>query len=681
VIFTPIDIASSSVVLFLLLGLIAALLSRKQRLLIDICFSIAAMASLLGFTAGAWTVAGGVTEKVVLLVGLPDLPFHLRLDPLSGFFLTVIGLLSFFVSIYSIGYVRGFLGKRSVTNLVVFYCLFIAGMFMVVMADDALIFLISWEIMAAASYFLVLFEHERIENRRAAFLYIVMAHVGAISILLSFGIMAGLATGFRDFSGYTFDAMRATQFSVVWATAAFLLAFFGFAAKAGIVPLHVWLPEAHPVAPSNVSALMSGVMLKTAIYGIIRVTFDLIKVFPWWWGALVLVLGLISAIMGVLYALMQHDLKRLLAYHSVENIGIILIGIGLAMIFTSFQLPVMAALALIAGLYHTMNHAVFKGLLFMGAGAVLHATNERNMEEMGGLIHRMPWTAALFLVGCVSISALPPFNGFVSEWLTFQAFLLSPALPNPLLKLLIPLGAALLALTGALAAACFVKAFGVTFLGHWRGHHNPDVHEANWPMRFGMIMAALTCLGLGILPTMFIGWMDIIAEQLVGTKIGTSAGAYGWMWLTPVAPERASYSGMIVFLGILAVVVSAYLLLHVRPGKIHRVPIWDCGFEKINQRMQYNATSFSMPIRRIFGFFFSVRDRVRVGSQAGHAAFPKRLHYYIRIRDRFWLWLYKPIAVSSFWIARKVGRLQQGRIQVYLIYSFITIIVLLVFMR
>ncbi len=405
-IFTPIDIASSSVVLFLLLGLIAALLSRKQRLLIDICFSLAAIASLLGFTAGAWTVAGGVTEKIVLLVGLPDLPFHLRLDPLSGFFLTVIGLLSFFVSIYSIGYVRGFLGKRSVTSLVVFYCLFIAGMFMVVMADDALIFLISWEIMAAASYFLVLFEHERIENRRAAFLYMVMAHVGAISILLSFGIMAGLATGFRDFSGYTFDAMRATQFPVEWATAAFLLAFFGFAAKAGIVPLHVWLPEAHPVAPSNVSALMSGVMLKTAIYGIIRVTFDLIKVFPWWWGALVLVLGLISAIMGVLYALMQHDLKRLLAYHSVENIGIILIGIGLAMIFTSFQLPVMAALALIAGLYHTMNHAVFKGLLFMGAGAVLHATNERNMEEMGGLIHRMPWTAALFLVGCVSISAL-----------------------------------------------------------------------------------------------------------------------------------------------------------------------------------------------------------------------------------------------------------------------------------
>ncbi|MFZ2198540.1 MAG: hydrogenase 4 subunit B, partial [Thermodesulfovibrionales bacterium] len=679
-IFTPIDIASLSVLMFLLLGLIAALLSRKQGLLIDICFSLAAIASLLGFTAGAWTVAGGVTEKIVLLVGLPDLPFHLRLDPLSGFFLTVIGLVSFFVSIYSIGYVRGFLGKRSVTSLVVFYCLFIAGMFMVVIADDALFFLISWEIMAAASYFLVLFEHERIENRRAAFLYMVMAHVGAISILLSFGIMAGLATGFRDFSGYTFDAMRATQFSVGWSTAAFLLAFFGFAAKAGIVPLHVWLPEAHPVAPSNVSALMSGVMLKTAIYGIIRVTFDLIKVFPWWWGALVLGLGLITALLGILFALMQQDLKRLLAYSSVENIGIILIGLGLAMVFVSFKFPILAALAITAALYHTLNHAVFKGLLFMGAGAVLHATHQKNMDMMGGLIHRMPWTAALFLVGCISVSALPPFNGFVSEWLTFQAFLLSPSLTSPLLKLLVPMGAALLALTGALAAACFVKAFGVTFLGHWRGPRNAVVHEINWPMRLGMIMAALSCLCLGILPTMIIDWMDTLAAQLTGARIATSAGTLGWMWLTPIAPERASYSGMIVFLGISAVVVCAYLLLHARPGKMHRVPIWDCGFEKINERMQYNATSFSMPIRRIFGFFFSIRDRVRVGSQAGHAAFPKRLHYYLRIRDRFWLWFYKPIAVSSFWIARKVGRLQQGRIQVYLIYSFITIIVLLVFL-
>ena len=378
---------------------------------------------------------------------------------------------------------------------------------------------------------------------------------------------------------------------------------------------------------------------------------------------------------------MQHDLKRLLAYHSVENIGIILIGIGLSMIFTSYNMPLLAALALIAGLYHTMNHAVFKGLLFMGAGAVLHATDERNMEEMGGLIHWMPWTAALFLIGCVSISALPPFNGFVSEWLTFQAFLLSPALPSPLLRLLIPLGAALLALTGALAAACFVKAFGVTFLGHWRGHHKPHVHEADWFMRSGMILAALTCFLLGILPSFFIDWMDIIPQQLIGTKIGASYGAYGWMWLTPVSADRASYSGLIVFGGILLVVVAAYLVLHVRPGAIHRVPIWDCGFEKLTNRMQYNATSFSMPIRRIFGFLFNIREQVKLIPRAAYKAFPKRLNYYLRVRDRFWGWLYMPVVEFSFWISRKVGLLQQGRIQAYLIYSFVTIIVLLVFSR
>jgi len=680
-IITPLGIISSSVLLLLLTVLLVPLLKSNQRLLINISFPLATLASLLGLAGGVWAVGGGLTNKMILPVGLPDLPFHLRVDPLAGFFITVICLLSFFVSMYSVGYIKGYLGRRPVTSLVIFYCLFLAGMLMVVLADDALFFLVSWEVMAASSYFLVMFEDERLENRRAAFLYMIVAHVGAIAILLSFGIMAGLATGFESFNGYTFDAMRQAQFPVKWATAAFLLAFFGFAAKAGVVPLHVWLPEAHPVAPSNVSALMSGVMLKTAIYGIIRVTFDLIGTFPWWWGAIVLILGLASAVMGVLYALMQHDLKRLLAYHSVENIGIILIGIGLAMIFTSFNRPLLAPLALIAGLYHTMNHAMFKGLLFMGAGAVLHATDERNMEEMGGLIHWMPWTAALFLIGCVSISALPPFNGFVSEWLTFQAFLLSPALPSPLLRLLIPLGAALLALTGALAAACFVKAFGVTFLGHWRGHHKPHVHEADWFMRSGMILSALTCFLLGILPTFFIDWMDIIPEQLIGTRIGASSGAYGWLWLTPVSPDRASYSGPIVFGGILLVVVATYLILHVRPGTIRRVPIWDCGFEKITSRMQYNATSFAMPIRRIFGFLFNIKQQVKLTPRAAYKAYPKRLNYYLRVRDRFWGWIYKPVVQSSFWVSRRVGWLQQGRIQAYLIYSFITIIILLLFSR
>jgi formate hydrogenlyase subunit 3/multisubunit Na+/H+ antiporter MnhD subunit len=680
-IISPIHLISLSFLLLLLLLALTPFLRLNQRLLINAGFPLISIASLLAAIAGVWAVASKGTYRVILPAGLPDLPFHLRLDLLSGYFLVVVGLLAFFVSIYSIGYVKGYLGHRSVTRMVVFYTFFLAGMFLVVLADDALFFLIAWEMMAASSYFLVLFEDERVENRRAAFLYLVVAHVGAIAILLSFGVMAGLATGFSGFQSYTFDAMRETELPAGLATLAFLLAFFGFAAKAGVIPLHVWLPEAHPVAPSNVSALMSGVMLKTAIYGIVRVAFDLIGDFPWWWGALVLVFGLVSAVMGVLYALMQHDLKRLLAYHSVENIGIILIGIGLAMIFTSFNMSILAALALIAGLYHTLNHAMFKGLLFMGAGAVLHATHERNMEEMGGLIRFMPWTAVFFLIGCISISALPPFNGFVSEWLTYQAFLLSPALPSPLLNLLIPLGAALLALTSALAAACFVKAFGVTFLGHRRGHHHGRVHEAGWSMRTGMLLAALTCLGLGVLPTVLLQWMDPLAEYLVDGTIAASASGFGWMWLTPIAAERASYSAPVAFVGILSVVVITYLLLHARPGAIHRAPLWDCGFEKITNRMQYTATSFSMPLRRIFGFLFSIKEHVRQLPPATHPVFPERLHYHLRVRDRFWMWIYQPVVDASFWLSRRIGRMQQGRIQIYLIYSFATIIVLLIISR
>ena len=677
----PIHLAGASVLLLIGSSVLSIFLGRFQSLVVQVSFSLTSAASLLALVAGVWAVNSNITNQAVMAIGLPDLPFHLRLDPLAGFFITIVGALSFFVSIYSLGYVKGLIAQRSITRLVVFYELFLAGMFMVILADDAFFFLIAWEVMAAASYFLVLFEDERLENRRAAFLYIVIAHVGAIAILLSFGVMAGLVKGFEGFHGYTFDAMRQAEFTPAWATAAFLLSFFGFAAKAGLIPLHIWLPEAHPVAPSNVSALMSGVMLKTAIYGIVRVTFDLIHVFPWWWGALVLVMGLVSAVLGVLFALMQNDLKRLLAYSSVENIGIVLIGIGLAMIFTSFQLHLLAALALTAGLYHALNHAMFKGLLFMGAGAVLHAAHERNMEKMGGLIHMLPWTSVLFLVGCISISGLPPFNGFVSEWLTFQAFLLSPSLPSPLMKLLIPMGAALLALTAALSAACFVKAFGITFLGQWRGQHAPHIQEVDWTMKLGMILTAACCLILGILPTLVIDWMDTVPEHLVGSKISTSAGEFGWMWLTPVARERASYSGPMVFFVILAVIVIAYLLLHVRSGSIRRVPLWDCGFEKVTQRMQYTSTSFAMPIRRIFGFFFSIREQVKLDPQALHRVLPGKMHYYLRIRDRFWGWLYKPLVDASFWMSRMAGRLQQGRIQTYLIYSFVTIIILLMFMR
>ncbi|MBE7414887.1 MAG: hydrogenase 4 subunit B [Deltaproteobacteria bacterium] len=675
---SPLDLSIASVIVLLCASAAAPLLSSKQKHLVTFTFAASAFASLLAFAGGLSALYGGAAESVKLLIGLPDLPFYLRLDPLSGFFIMVVAALGFCVSIYSIGYVRSFIGRRSVTPLAVFYCLFMAGMLLVLLSDDAYSFMVSWELMALSSFLLVCFEDERPQNRKAAFIYLLIAHIGAILILLSFGLLAGNAAGFTDFSGYTFQAMRESGISGGWASAAFLLGFFGFAAKAGVVPLHAWLPEAHPAAPSNVSALMSGAMLKTAVYGMARLSFDLLPVSAWWWGGLVLTLGLISALMGVLYALMQHDLKRLLAYHSVENIGIILIGLGLAMIFTSFNMPLMAALALTAGLYHTLNHAMFKGLLFMGSGAVLHATGQRNMEGMGGLIHRMPWTAPLFLVGCLSISALPPLNGFVSEWLTFQSFLLSPVLPSRLLNILIPLGAAMLALTGVLAAACFVKVFGVVFLGRWRGRHKTEVHEVGWSMRAGMGLTAFACIALGVFPTLMIDMMNSIPGAMLGVKLDVHRGL-SWIWLAPVSAERASYSAPIALLGICAAIAAAYIVAHARKTAVRRAPAWDCGFEKMTSRMQYNATSFSMPIRRIFGFLFSIKEGARASGKHPSAFFPGKYTYTLRVRDRLWYFFYKPAADVSFWLARKAGKLQHGRIQIYLLYSFVTLIALLVF--
>jgi len=655
------------------------MLGRSQPSLIRFSSILSAIASLAAFWGGFSSVFAGSTEAASLPIGLPDMPFYLRLDPVSGFFAALLGLMGFFISIYSAGYLRGFLARRPVTSLLVFSNIFMAGMLLVLLSDDAYFFLISWEIMTASSFFLVCFEDDHVQNRRAAFVYMVIAHVGAVLILLSFGLIAGFASGFENFQGYTFSAMRTAQISTAWSSIAFILAFLGFAAKAGVVPLHVWLPEAHPVAPSNISALMSGVMLKVALYGLIRVCFDILGVTEWWWGGLVLVFGLLSAVLGVLYALMENDLKRLLAYSSVENIGIILIAVGLAMIFTSFRMETLAALAMAAALYHMLNHAVFKGLLFMAAGAVVHSAHEGNMEKLGGLIHKMKWTAPLFLAGCLAASGLPPFNGFVSEWLIFQSFLLSPALPNSLLNLFIPLGAALLALAVALSARAFVKVYGITFLGKWRGQQARDVHEVNWPMRAGMSLAALSCLSLGVFPNLVIGWLDIIPEMLVSGRISPTAEASGWLWLTPVAAERASYSAPMVFLGIALIVGIVYLTFRTRDVSVRRAPLWDCGFEKMTNRMQYTSTSFSMPTRQNFGFVFSIKETAKIIGKKDAGLFPEKYIYHLKVRDRIWNFCYKPFSDGSFWLARKVGRLQHGRIQIYLLYSFITLVVLLVF--
>jgi hydrogenase-4 component B len=633
----------------------------------------------LGALAGIALAAFGLhavwlpAQSMTLPLGLPDLPFHLRVDPLAGFFLMLLGSVSAGISVYAAGYFRTEPSGR--LALIAFqYHVFLASMAFVLLADDAYLFMVAWETMALASYFLVVTDHKVAANRSAGFLYLLIAHLGAIAILLCFGVLHG---GRGD---YSFEALRAAQLQPAWATLAFLLAFFGFGAKAGMLPLHAWLPEAHPAAPSPVSALMSGVMIKTAIYGMVRVIFDLIGHVRWEWGLVVLVIGAGTTLFGVLYALMQHDLKRLLAYHSVENIGIILLGLGMAMVFIGFGHPAAGALGLIAGLYHTLNHAVFKGLLFLGAGSILHSTGLRNLNDMGGLIHSMPKTAFYFLVGALAISALPPLNGFVSEWLTFQAALQATLLQNGIVRSLLPLFAATLALAGALTAMCFVKVFGIAFLGQPRepAHPSPLPHagDAADMERFGMAWLAAGCFVLGLFPTSFLLVLNRVAASLGGAGLSEQALAgSGWLWLVPTAPDKASYSALIFLVVIVAVtLLTLFLVRRFFHGRARLVDPWDCGYPEQTPRMQDTADAFGQPIRHVFGPLYRM-ERVLPGPED---AAPR---YVLKIEDRHWYWLYLPVARAADFISSKVALLQQGRISVYLLYSFITLIALLVFVR
>ncbi|MGV0950887.1 MAG: hydrogenase 4 subunit B, partial [Azonexus sp.] len=533
------------VLFWLALGFGALLLQGSQRLRSGLVFSFGALGALGIAGVG---VAGLMSpaSTMILPVGLPELPFHLRLDALSAFFMVLLGSAAFGVTVYASGYFKSMVAGP-LALLALWYHLFLAGMVMVLLADDAYAFMVAWEVMALSSYFLVTTDHKVPEIRRAGFLYLLIAHIGAISLLLTFGVLQG---GHGD---YTFGTMRLAEMTPFWGSVVYLLALFGFGAKAGLVPLHVWLPEAHPAAPSPVSALMSGVMLKTAIYGLLRVTFDLLSIRMAWWGTLALALGLITALYGVIFAAVQSDIKRLLAWSSIENIGVILAAFGLTLIFYTDGKGAMAALTMTALLYHAINHAFFKGLLFIGTGSVLHATGVRHMGYLGGLIRFMPWTAWLTLIGALAIAGLPPLNGFVSEWLLLQAFLLTPGLSQPYLNMVIPVAAATVALAAALSAYVMVKFYGVVFLGQPRDPALYHAHEANWAERIGMMWLAAGCVLLGLLPTQVIVWIEPAVRMLVWQALPSSGT---WLFLTPISAERASYSPLIFF----AVVVVMLLL-------------------------------------------------------------------------------------------------------------------------
>ena len=655
----PIDGMLAVMAGWLLISVVGVVALRRLDVVSHVLFPIG---GLLGLVLCALALAAlmDMPEVAVLPLGLPSLPFHLRLDRLSAYFVMVIGAASAGISAFAAGYFRQ--GEGTPPGLLCLeYHGFLVTMVGVVLADDAYSFMVMWETMALTSFFLVTANHRIPEVRSAGYLYITMARIGAIAILLCFGVLQA------NTGDYTFANMRAQALSPFWASVAFLLAVLGFGAKAGVLPLHVWLPEAHPAAPSPVSALMSGVMLNTAIYGILRVSFDLLHIRLWWWGGLLLAIGMATALFGVVFAAVQTDMKRLLAYSSIENMGLLFVGMGLTLIFSGYDMMPMAALALTATLYHVASHACFKSLLFLGTGSVLHATSERNLGKLGGLIRTMPWVGWLTLLGVLTSAGLPPLAGFVSEWLLLQSFLFAPGLPVPLLTMLIPVVAATIALVAALAGYTMVKFFGVIFLGQPREDKLAQAHDAGILERAGMVWLALGCAGLGLLPTQFIRLIDPVTRQLVHAGLGPKVANHGWL-LAPNSMEQASYGPVIFLLGILGSFALAFLLVRwLYHGRVRRAPPWACGFPWVNARMQDTAEGFGQPIRQIFEPFFVMRRELPT-------PFDKQPRYRVTLEDHFWRWMYVPITDLANYLARLMGKMQQGRISVYLLYSFLTLI-------
>lgn len=648
-------------------GLLGLAVPHNSRFISSVLFPLGALVGL--FVGGyALNALGQAPQTAVLAIGLPNLPFHLRLDSLAAIFLLLLGIVAAGISIYAAGYFRHDHGIP-LGLLCLEYHIFLASMLMVLLADDAYAFMVAWETMALSSFFLVTTDHRHEAIRRAGYLYLLIAHVGAIAILLSFGVMT---SGSGD---YSFAGMRAQTLSPFWASIAFLLALFGFGAKAGLLPVHVWLPEAHPAAPSPVSALMSGVMLKTAIYGLLRVSFDLLGTPLWWWGVVALAVGLVTALFGVLYATVQSDMKRLLAYSSIENIGLIAVGIGLTLIFHAYKMEGLAALALTAVFYHCIAHAGFKSLLFLCTGSVLHATKERSLGKLGGLIHRMPWVAWLALVGVLAGAGLPPLSGFISEWLLLQGFLFSPGLPHPWLNMLVPVAAAAVVLVAAMAGFAMVKFYGIIFLGQMREPALKDAHDAGPWERLGLAWLTMLTLLLGVLPVTVILQLDAATRQLLGKGLAERVSEQGWWMLAPISPDRASYEPL-VFLAVIAVslLLGGWVVKRLYHGRLRRTPAWDCGYHFQGPRAQDTAEGFSQPIRRIFEPMFrmerhfpSIRD--------------SKPYFEVKIEDHFWHWLYLPVARIAGRISTLITNLQGGRIAVYLMYSFLTLILLILVAR
>ena len=665
-------------ILIFLGGALAGLLLRNNRFARHAIFGSAMIGSVFTIMFSIGIITGKPMTWMVPNV-IPFFDLEIFVDGIAAFFLLMVGIVSFAVSIYSIGYSKEYQIKKRTMTLGFLFNIFILSMVLVVASNNAFFFLLFWEVMSLTSFFLVIYDHDKEENVKSGMTYLVMTHLGTAFIFASF-LLGYIQTG-----SFSFDSFRhgSSSFPLLVKNLVFIFALIGFGTKAGMVPLHIWLPKAHPSAPSNVSALMSAVMIKIGIYGVIRTIFDFsgFGASPdfAWWGMLLIAFGSASAIIGVLYAVVERDIKRALAFSSIENIGIILIGLGLSVVFASFQLTAFAMLALVASMYHTINHAVFKGLLFMGAGSVVSVTHTKNIEHLGGLVKQMPWTALLFLIGAISISGLPPFNGFVSEWFTMQSLLSSYHIPSTILQISIAFASLPFALTIGIAAATFVKLFGMTFLSKARSKYAINIKEVSHSMILGMSILAAVCVLFGVMP--------YLGTSLISTAFHLSSQPSSpFDTLTIQNSSGTSFANLsmpvvVIMLSSISIAIFGFIRVLSGNTKKTKYGTWDCGFGSLNERMEYTPTSLSQPIRAVFKVFFRPRNQTEKESFGENSYLLKTVKIETAIKNIFEDLLYTPIVSSFVFFFDKVRRLQTGKINAYLLYIMITLVLLLLFVR
>jgi len=657
-------------------GAFGSLLLRKNDDAANWWGNLLAIAgAVFGIISSASVIFSNSDFSFAAASSFPLLSFSFNVDKLSAFFIFTISLIALFASVYGIGYAKHFYKKYNLGTLGFFYNAFIAGMLAVVSSGNAIFFLIVWEIMSLSSYFLVIFENKEKENIKAGSLYFIMTHAGTAFITLAFLVLYG-ATGSFDFGTMK---QNIGNISPLTRDIVFILALIGFGTKAGIIPFHVWLPSAHPAAPSHVSALMSGVMIKTGIYMMIRIFIDILPGVQPWWGMLILAIGIVSSLLGVLYALEENDIKKLLAYSSIENIGIILLGLGSSLLFLSLGFKSLAVLGLVATLFHIFNHAIFKSLLFMGAGSVISKTRTRNMEKYGGLIKRMPQTALFFLAGSMAISALPPFNGFFSEWMIFQSLFSGIRSLDSSFQWIFILAAGALAFTGGLAAACFVKAFGITFLGRPRSGGAEHAKESDYFLTAGMSLLAVLALIVGI-----------FSGKIAGVFSGISGSLGIFRSVEPpftadinnfrLNDGFASVSTPVIFVILLASITAVFAVVHFlangRKIKIGRT--WDCG-TNLNPRMEITSTGFSRSIITIFNGVLKSTKQIDVEyHDADMRYFPKARTVKLEMKGIYNSYLYRPIRNFALRFSGYFKMIQSGNVNTYVAYIFLILIILLI---